>query len=210
MALPRRCFVIMPFRDDLNYFYLYLQGYLKNRHGIQCERGDHRVLTMPLREKIKRSIQEAEVIIADISGRNPNVFYELGLADAYDKQVVLITQDEAQDIPSDIRHLEFIRYNLGQHLEFLSRLDNALHHVFVDRYEPLFHQALRLLEEFNAQSGSKSAAASLEEFQIRVIQAEQAQSIPESESELRAFLIPKIIRENTDIEVMKRISEWIQ
>ena len=210
MPKPRRCFVIMPFRDDLNYFYLYLHDYLKNHHGIHCERGDHKVLTIPLLEKIKIGLQEADVIIADITGKNPNVFYELGLSDAYDKRVVLITQDETQDVPSDIRHLEFIKYSLGHHIEFLSRLDNALHHVFVERYEELFRQAIALLEEFNTQSASHCTAASIEEFQSLVVRAEATQSIPDDAAQLRGFLIPKIIRENTDIEVMKRISEWIQ
>ncbi len=210
MPKPPSCFVIMPFRDDLNYFYLYLRDYLKNHHHLHCERGDHRVLTIPLLEKIKIGLQEADVIIADITGRNPNVFYELGLSDAYDKRVVLITQDQAQDVPSDIRHLEFIRYNLGQHVEFLSRLDNALHHVFVERYEAFFNQAIALLQEFNSQSQSHCTAASMEEFQALVVKAEITQQIPEDTLQLRGFLLPKIIRENTDIEVMRRISEWIQ
>ena len=208
MPKPRRCFVIMPFRDDLNYFYLYLHDYLKNNHNIHCERGDHKVLPIPLLEKIKIGLQEADVIVADITGNRPNVFYELGLSDAYGKKVVLITQDE--DIPSDIRHLEFIRYSLGHHLEFLNKLDNALHHVFVERYEELFREANALLEEFNLQSGLHCTSTTIEEFQSLVVKEEVTQSIPDDAAQLRGFLIPKIIRENNNIEVMKRISEWIQ
>jgi nucleoside 2-deoxyribosyltransferase len=92
----------MPFRPELHFFYLYIQNYLKSEHGIECERGDAKVLTIPLLEKIKKQIADADMIIADMSGRNPNVFYELGLADALGKKVVLITQD-VDNVPTDVR-----------------------------------------------------------------------------------------------------------
>src|SRR5205085_10787047 len=95
----------------------------------------------PLLEKIEKQILDADVMIADITERNPNVFYELGLAHSYGKKVIVITQDPVNDAPTDIRHLEFIKYDLGQHIEFLNKLDNAIHHVFVDRYASLYAQA---------------------------------------------------------------------
>ena len=75
MESPCSCFVIMPFKPELNYFYLYIQKYLNEKHGLMCERGDHRVLTVPLQEKIREQIQTADVIIGDVTGRNPDVFY---------------------------------------------------------------------------------------------------------------------------------------
>src|SRR5258706_14245262 len=108
MSISRSCFVIMPFRAELNYFYLFIQRHLSERHGLHCERGDHRILTIPLLEKIRRQILDADVIVGDITGRNPNVFYELGLADAYSKKTILITSDPIEETPTDIRHLEFI------------------------------------------------------------------------------------------------------
>src|SRR4051812_3521616 len=96
------CFVVMPFRAELNFFYLYLRRYLQERHGLRVERGDHRILTVPILDKIREQIIEAKVLIADITGRNANVFYELGLAHAFEKSVILITQDEDEDVPTDI------------------------------------------------------------------------------------------------------------
>jgi nucleoside 2-deoxyribosyltransferase len=92
-------------------------------------------LTMPILEKINNSIRNADVIIADCSGRNPNVMYELGIAHAHRKKVILITKDPVHDAPSDIRHYEFIHYELDKHIEFFKKLDNALHNVFLKRYE---------------------------------------------------------------------------
>jgi nucleoside 2-deoxyribosyltransferase len=104
------CFIVMPFRAELNFFYLYLRRHSHEKHGLRVERGDHQILTVPLLDKIRQQIAEARVLIADMTGRNPNVFYELGLAHALEKPVILLTQDASEDVPTDIRHLEFIRY----------------------------------------------------------------------------------------------------
>lgn len=54
-------------------------------------------------------INEAELIIADVTGRNPNVFYELGMAHVVKDKVVLITQNIG-DVPFDLRHFRYIVY----------------------------------------------------------------------------------------------------
>jgi hypothetical protein len=203
--------MIMPFLPELHYFYLFVRRYLKEKHGIDCERADHRILTVPVLEKIKKGIMDADVVIADISGRNPNVFYELGLADALAKKVILITQDAVAGVPTDIRHLEFIRYDLDRDTEFLGKLDNAIHHVFKERYGTLYQQAEKLLAKFNADTGSNCEQAGEEEFQARVAQAERkGDEVPTDTSDrLKAFVLPKIIKDASDIKVMTRVREWL-
>ncbi|MBV4537226.1 hypothetical protein [Pseudomonas urmiensis] len=64
-------------------------------------------------------IDRSAVIIGDCSGRNANVFYEIGIAHALGKQVILITQNP-EDIPFDLAHLRNIRYhNNGEGIERL-------------------------------------------------------------------------------------------
>ena len=53
----RRCFVIMPFTEELHYFYLYLQKHIEEKHGVQCRRGDADVLTIPLLDKIRGYVE---------------------------------------------------------------------------------------------------------------------------------------------------------
>lgn len=211
MSRSYLCFMVMPFRGDLNFFYLYIQKYLQEKHGLHVERADHRVLTKPLLEKIRDQISEADVIIGDITGRNPNVFYELGLADAYGKPVILITQDPPGDAPSDIRHLEFIHYDLAQHRDFLTKLDNAIHNVFAASYRSLHEHACSLLREFNADTGSSYAGANFEEFQARIMRTEQTQDIPKFERKyfLAEFLLPRILQDTADLAVMQRVTDWL-
>lgn len=173
MSKPPLCFVVMPFQPELNYFYLYVQKYLVEKHGLRVERGDHRVLTKPLMDKIRDQIVEADVLIADVTSGNPNVFYEIGLAHAFGKPVIFLTQESPASAPVDVRQFEFIQYDLQRHEEFLSRLDNAIQNVFVWKYRALHEAALDLLKRFNADTGSSYPAASLEDFQARVMRGEQ-------------------------------------
>ena len=79
MPEPRTCFVVMPFRPELNFFFLFLQRYLNERHGLRVRRGDTSVLTKALMDKVESEIQAADLIIGDITYGSPNVFYELEL-----------------------------------------------------------------------------------------------------------------------------------
>ncbi|HEU4456022.1 MAG TPA: hypothetical protein VFR81_23350, partial [Longimicrobium sp.] len=76
----RYCFVAMPFRPELNFFFLYLKHYLEKEYGLRVERGDAKILTKPLMEKIREQILRADLVIGEVTDGNPNVFYELGLA----------------------------------------------------------------------------------------------------------------------------------
>jgi nucleoside 2-deoxyribosyltransferase len=54
-------------------------------------------------------INQAAFIIADVTGRNPNVMYELGIAHTLGKPVIIITQ-EINKIPFDFKHLRHYVY----------------------------------------------------------------------------------------------------
>ena len=65
-------------------------------------------------------IDRSSVVICDCSGRNPNVFYEIGIAHTLGREVILITQS-AEDIPFDLRHLRYVSYlNNGEGLAQLA------------------------------------------------------------------------------------------
>lgn len=205
------CFVIMPFRPELNFLYLYLRWHLQEKHGLRVERGDHRILTIPILDKIRGDIAEAKIVIADITGRNPNVFYELGLAHANKTPVILMTQDPVEEAPTDIRHFEFIRYDLNRDDELISKIDNAIGNVFVERYQLYFERARTLLQEFNRAVGVHYQEADVEEFRARVIQGERIQGLPEASNEflMADFLLPRIIRDVADGSTMRKITAWI-
>lgn len=104
-----KVFVIMPFDEEHFELYKYLkeifvQEYEFNHAGdLDSQRN---ILT-----DIVKGIYEADVIIADVSGLNANVFYELGLAHAMNKKVIIITQNQ-DELPFDIVSYKANEYSL--------------------------------------------------------------------------------------------------
>lgn len=60
-------------------------------------------------EDIWEYINKSRLIVADVTGKNPNVFYELGIAHTIGKDVIILTQNE-DDVPFDLKHLRYIKY----------------------------------------------------------------------------------------------------
>ena len=102
-------FVIMPFAEEFTPAYTdHLKPTVENL-GLAIKRGDDFFSKRSIMSDVWSAMFNADLIIADCTGRNPNVFYELGLAHALDKPVIMITQS-IDDIPFDIRHLRVIVY----------------------------------------------------------------------------------------------------
>jgi len=203
----------MPFLPELHYFYLYLKYHVEKQHSIGCERGDSQILTSLLLDKIIDSIKNADLIIADISGRNSNVFYELGIAQTLGKEVILITKDAISEVPTDIKGFEFIRYELDKDTEFLGKLDNALTNVFVKRYEILYKYAEDVYLDFKIATDVQVEKVTKEVFVSRVKDAERTLKIPSmyegNTPNIAAFVLPRIIDDTTDTAVMGQINTWL-
>jgi hypothetical protein len=204
------CFVVMPFRPELNYFYLFLQHHLKETFHVEVERGDARYPPGALMSKIERMIDEAEFLIIDISGNNENVLIELGIALALRKDIILITSGiDENDIPTDVRHLEYIQYDLQNHEEFLSKLGRAIKSILVD-YEALYQKALDLLGEFNLESGIQHDAVGRDQFKVNIKKWAGRGGIPGDEDRIAQaeILLPQILSDPADAETRKQIQSW--
>lgn len=101
-------FLIMPFDDELNALYRHLKD--KYADMADFQRADDFLNQQNILKDIVRPIMKADLIIADLTGLNANVFYELGLAHAFRKNVVLITQD-ISELPFDLRSYRVIEYS---------------------------------------------------------------------------------------------------
>ncbi|MEM9216867.1 MAG: hypothetical protein AAGD25_21270 [Cyanobacteria bacterium P01_F01_bin.150] len=101
--------MIMPFRNSLEPIYTDHILKVVDELGLSCERGDDFFSSQSIIDEIWAAIFFSKICIADCTGRNPNVFYELGMAHTVGKSVILITQS-IEDIPFDIRHRRSIIY----------------------------------------------------------------------------------------------------
>lgn len=104
------CFVLMPFDESFNDIYNFGIKESCKEADAYCERVDEQVFQETILERIYNQISKADIIIADMTGRNPNVFYEVGYAHALGKLTILLTQ-KAEDIPFDLKHYTHIVYN---------------------------------------------------------------------------------------------------
>jgi hypothetical protein len=102
-------FVLMPFTDSLKPVYEdHIKGVAKTL-GLTVSRADDFFTNKSIVEDIWEAINAAKTIVADCTGRNPNVFYEMGIAHVLGKPIIPITQIPG-DIPFDIEHLRYIQY----------------------------------------------------------------------------------------------------
>jgi hypothetical protein len=107
------CFVVMPFQTLFESEYEKVIKPAIESAGLVCVRGDEIYTRQTIVEDIWRSMRRARVVVAELSGRNPNVMYEIGLAHAIGKPIVLITRNE-DDVPFDLRALRYVFYDLSE------------------------------------------------------------------------------------------------
>ncbi len=103
------CFVLMPFNESFDDIYQLGIKEACNIAGAYSERVDEQNFHETILDRIYNQISKADIVIADMSGRNPNVFYEVGYAHALGKPTILLTK-EADDIPFDLKHYPHIIY----------------------------------------------------------------------------------------------------
>jgi hypothetical protein len=104
------CFMVMPFEEKIQAIYEDIVKPLIVNIGLRCLRADDFFDNRPVMDDIWNGIEKARVVIADLTGRNANVFYETGIAHAMGKEVILLTQ-RLDDVPFDLRHLRCLVYS---------------------------------------------------------------------------------------------------
>jgi hypothetical protein len=110
--------VMMPFDARFDAVYETLRQ-TADAANLRCRRADDIWENPAIIQDVVSLIDRSRVVVCDCTGRNPNVFYEIGIAHTLGRDVILITQSET-DIPFDLRHLRFVKYlNNGEGLAAL-------------------------------------------------------------------------------------------
>lgn len=105
-----KVFVIMPFEDEFFDVYDMLKKEFQGEFEFS-NAGEEDNQTNILADIIQ-PIFEADVIIADLTGLNPNVLYELGVAHALNKKTIIITQDDLSKLPFDLKSYRTKDYSI--------------------------------------------------------------------------------------------------
>jgi WXG100 protein secretion system (Wss), protein YukD len=136
-------FMIMPFGKDLTSVYLRcIKPFLEQSLNLTIKRGDDFSPPSSVMPDIWSAICNCSLIIADCTGHNANVFYEIGIAHTLGKDVILINQND-DVLPSNLRGIRVIIYqNDAEGLQTLrDELGKAINRILkrreiIDREEP--------------------------------------------------------------------------
>ena len=105
-----KCFVMMPFSAPFNVYYDNVYYPAIEEAGMSPVRADDLFRAGVIVADLWAMIQAAKVLLAELTTKNPNVFYELGLAHAIGKPIVLVSET-MNDVPFDLQQLRVLLYD---------------------------------------------------------------------------------------------------
>jgi len=132
-----RIFVVMKFGEPYDSLYRDVIRPVSDKLDFEAYRADEVYRPGVILEDIKQGIIKSDVVVADITGSNPNVFYELGFADAMKKPTILLANRSMEKLPFDISGYRVVFYDdtirgaaeimstLEKHLESIRRWSGA-------------------------------------------------------------------------------------
>lgn len=105
----RHVFVAMPYDEEMEDVYEFGIREPVNASGCLCERCDHSIFTGDILDRIKKRIATATVVVADLTGANPNVYLEVGYA--WGKEVpVLLVARKGEQLQFDVKTHKCVYY----------------------------------------------------------------------------------------------------
>lgn len=159
-----KAFVIMPFDDKIaNAIYELSTKPVCKEFGLEVLKADEIFTPNPLLDDIVAAIEESALIIADISGKNPNVFYELGMSHMLKRtQTIMITHEEYKAIPFDISHFRIIKYEntISGKTVYENQLRKTLENILRD-YKAIYKDDFELTISVLLSAGEESALFAL-------------------------------------------------
>jgi hypothetical protein len=120
-------FMIMPFMADFEPLYRKVVSPTVTGLGLTIKRGDDPFSKHEIMHEIWSMLNACKLVIADCTGRNANVFYELGIAHAIGKPVIMLTQN-LNELPFDVQGRRAIEYSTNFHEidSFKAKLTTAI------------------------------------------------------------------------------------
>jgi hypothetical protein len=110
---PTLCFVVMPLTTQFEEIYEDIVKPTAESLGLGCQHAGEIFGARLIMDDIWDRLERARVVVAELTGRNPNVFYEVGYAHCLDKGRVILVTQSIDDVPFDLRGFRCVEYGLG-------------------------------------------------------------------------------------------------
>lgn len=152
-----KCFVMMPISDQGDYpeghFTKVYEQIFKpaiKEAGYEAYRVDENVISDPIIGKIFDAIQNCPMALCDLSNRNPNVLYELGLRQAYDKPVVLV-QDDLTERIFDVSGISTVQYKSARLYEHVVDAREKITNAIIETREGKKNSIIKIVKAQTAE-----------------------------------------------------------
>jgi hypothetical protein len=106
----------MPFKKEMDDVFYYGIQMPLHAAGLLCERVDQDIFSGGIMEYVKSRIETAAVVVAELTGGNPNVYLEVGYAWGKGRPIILIARDE-KELHFDVRGQRCLVYERIKDLE---------------------------------------------------------------------------------------------
>jgi len=147
MADRKKCFVLMPLADQYNEVYTEVYKPVSSQNSLDCWRVDEISRPGSITRDIVEGILDADLVIADLTSKNPNVFYELGIAHSVGNKTIMTAQSIA-DVPFDIANYRILIYeqSITGSRKLKIELDKAIKELLaaLDRTNNPFQEVISL------------------------------------------------------------------
>lgn len=204
-----KCFVIMPISDDAKYpkghftkVYEQIIRPAVEGAGYIAYRVDENKISDSIIDKIFDAIQNCPMAICDLSSKNPNVLYELGLRQAFDKPVVLIRDDQTDSI-FDISGISTVYYKSGRLYEDVLIAQEEIRNAILETKDGQKKTLVKVVKAKSADFGSVEVS---NEDKTQIMLNEIKQQISElKRSQTRSIFIDYSNAEDAKKEQAERI-----
>lgn len=136
MKFKKKCFVLMPFEEKYREVFTEIYKVVCRNNGIECTRVDEVNKPGSITRAIINGIIESDIIIADLTARNPNVFYELGIAHCVGNKTIMTCQ-RGETLPFDISAYRVIFYDqtIQGSKELIENIDKSIQELLGSSFE---------------------------------------------------------------------------
>jgi|GEM_PF-4370841 len=212
----RKCLVLMPFAREFDEIYDLIFRPACLSQDVESWRVDERTTPGSITSDIVHGILDADLIIADLTGQNPNVFYELGIAHAFNKHVITVCQN-AEDVPFDIRSYRVLPYSrtIAGAASLRSELEKVIAALFETERPPSnpVQDAMQLLGKRHGgifEPNRGLASNSVSRFESRIQEVLLEKTISRIAESLRRITSGSSRYESVVISAPKRKNIYVQ
>ncbi len=210
-VLPKRCFVVSPIGDagtdirkNADQLYEHIIKPVCEKCGFFAQRVDEFNTSDSITQEILDALNDYELVIADLTGHNPNVFFEIGYRTKNEKPIIHLKRKD-ETIPFDVSAIRTFEYDLTD-LDMVTVTKDRLEQVIKN----FKYDEIKESKKGNSSFENNMIVASLNDIQYKIDVLTEEIKKKENETtktEIMKILMPELIKNPNAADALLRLSE---